>query len=309
MIEVKRCTLKVLENIEQVIFGKQHEIIQILIALLCEGHVLVEDVPGVGKTTLSRAVARSLGCTFARIQCTPDLLPTDLTGVDIFNPKTGEFEFRAGPLHKQIVLADEINRATPKTQSALLECMEERQVTVGNSTYELPRPFLVLATQNPVEYEGTYPLPEAQLDRFFLRVRLGYPSVEAERKLLRRPASMQVEALKQVISIDELREMQQQVRKVHVEESLEGYILELVRTTRKHKDVLLGASPRGSLCLYRASQARAAIEGRDYVLPDDIKAMAVPVLAHRLILTGGAEGGAQERVVEGLLRELEVPLG
>lgn len=300
---------KVLENIERVILGKREEIRHVLVALLCEGHVLVEDVPGVGKTMLSRAVARSFGCSFARVQCTPDLLPTDLTGVNIFNQKTAEFEFRAGPLHNQIVLADEINRATPKTQSALLECMEERQITVDGRTYPLPRPFLVMATQNPIEYEGTFPLPEAQLDRFLLRIKLGYPSAQAESEmLLRQQTAHPIESLEQVVSSAELQAMQAEVRQMHVDDSLRNYIVGLVRQTRESEKVYLGASPRGSLALFRACQALAALHGRSFVTPDDIKQMAVPTLSHRLIGPSESTSGAGDQVVLELLDHHPVPV-
>ncbi len=300
---------KVLENIERVILGKREEIRHVLVALLCEGHVLVEDVPGVGKTMLSRAVARSFGCSFARVQCTPDLLPTDLTGVNIYNQKTSEFEFRAGPLHNQIVLADEINRATPKTQSALLECMEEGQVTVDGTTYVLQKPFIVMATQNPIEYEGTFPLPEAQLDRFLLRIKLGYPDEQAESEMLLRQQTVHpIEALEQVVSAAELQAMQVEARKIHVDDSLRHYVVALVRKTRESEKVYLGASPRGSLALFRACQALAALHGRTFVTPDDIKQMAVPTLSHRLIGPAESASGAGDQVVLELLDHHPVPV-
>jgi MoxR-like ATPase len=281
---------QVIGNVEKVIVGKHDEVELAFIALLCQGHVLIEDVPGVGKTVLAKAFARSVGCTFRRIQFTPDLLPSDVTGVSIYNQRQQEFEYRPGPIVAQVVLADEINRATPKTQSALLECMEERQVTVDGSTYRLPEPFIVLATQNPIEYEGTFPLPEAQLDRFLLRINLGYPSKRDEIAVLtRQQVQHPIEQLQEVISARELAELQQTIRRsIYVDDLISEYIVSLVAETRAHPDIYLGASPRGSLALYRASQARAALAGRDYVLPDDVKALAVPALSHRLIVNPGA---------------------
>jgi MoxR-like ATPase len=280
---------KIAENVEKVIVGK-HDVVQLtVIALLCEGHLLIEDVPGTGKTMLAKSIARSLGCTFRRIQFTPDMLPSDVTGVSVFNQKTREFEFRPGPVMAQIVLTDEINRATPKTQSALLEAMEERQITVDGVTYPMQQPFLVLATQNPIEYEGTFPLPEAQLDRFMLRVNLGYPSDQDEITMLERQQHIHpINNLGQVVSATELVAAQQSIRDVYIDDLVKEYIVRLVKTTRKHPDVYLGASPRGSIALYRTGQARAAILGRDYVLPDDIKALAMVTLAHRLIISPSA---------------------
>lgn len=280
---------RLVENIERVIFGKREAVELAVISLLAQGHLLIEDVPGVGKTMLAKALARSIGGTFRRIQFTPDMLPSDITGVSIFNPGTRSFEFRPGPIMANIVLADEINRATPKTQAALLEAMEERQVSVDGVTYSLPQPFLVLATQNPIEYEGTFPLPEAELDRFMLRIRLGYPSRKDELAILdaqqfRHP----IETLEQVVRLEELRRAQEEIRTVHVSLEVKGYLLEIVERTREHPDVYLGASPRGALALFRAAQARAVLRGRDYVLPDDIKALANPCLAHRLILNPAA---------------------
>ena len=280
---------KVSANVERVILGKPAEVELALIALLCQGHLLIEDVPGVGKTMLARALAKSLGCTFKRIQFTPDMLPTDVTGVSVFNQKTREFEFRPGPVHAQVVLTDEINRATPKTQSALLECMEERQVTVDGVTYPVPQPFLVMATQNPIEYEGTFPLPEAQLDRFMLRIHLGYPAPKDEMAILdAQRLAHPIDAITQVASAEELMSAQGAVREVYVDSLVKEYILGLIEATRKHPDIYLGASPRGSLALYKTSQVRAAIAGRDYVIPDDIKALAEPALAHRLIVSPAA---------------------
>ena len=280
---------KVIANVERVIVGKHHEVRLALVALLCQGHLLIEDVPGTGKTVLAKAIARSLGCTFRRIQFTPDLLPSDVTGLSIFNQKTQEFEFRPGPIMAQIVLADEINRATPKTQSALLECMEERQATIDGVTYKMPAPFLVIATQNPIEYEGTFALPEAQLDRFMLRLQLGYPQPLEEIVILdEQKRTHPIDDLAEVASIDELRAMQEGVREIYVDSAVSDYIVRLVNATRSHPDIYLGASPRGSLALYRAGQAYAALAGRDYVIPDDIKALAVPALAHRTIVKTAA---------------------
>ena len=279
----------ILTNVERVVVGKRAEVELALIALLCEGHVLIEDVPGVGKTVLAKSLSRSIGCSFKRIQFTPDLLPSDVTGVSVFNQKTGEFEFRPGPVISQIVLADEINRATPKTQASLLEAMEERQVTVDGVTHPMPRPFMVLATQNPIEYEGTFPLPEAQLDRFFLRVRLGYPGRLDEIEIVdRQQRSHPIERLSQVATAEDLLSLQSQVKEVTVTPALRGYIVDIVSATREHQEVYLGASPRGSLALFRAAQAKAMLAGRDYVLPDDIKGLAEPVLAHRLIINPSA---------------------
>jgi MoxR-like ATPase len=280
---------KVLANVERVIVGKHHEVRLALVALLCRGHLLIEDVPGTGKTVLAKAIARSLGCSFRRIQFTPDLLPSDVTGLSIYNQKTQEFEFRPGPIMAQVVLADEINRATPKTQSALLECMEERQATIDGVSYPMPDPFLVIATQNPIEYEGTFALPEAQLDRFMLRLRLGYPQPIEEIVILdEQKRSHPLEDLEVVCSVEDLRAMQAAVREVYVDSTVSDYIVRLVNGSRNHPDVYLGASPRGSIALYRAGQALAGLLGRDYVIPDDIKALAEPALAHRLIIKTGS---------------------
>ncbi|MEX0630114.1 MAG: MoxR family ATPase [Chloroflexota bacterium] len=276
-------------NIERVIVGKHAEVRLALVALLCEGHILIEDVPGVGKTMLAKALSRSVGCTFRRIQFTPDLLPSDVTGLSIFNQKTQDFEFRPGPIMAQVVLADEINRATPKTQSALLECMEERQATIDGVSYPMQSPFLVIATQNPIEYEGTFALPEAQLDRFLLRIRLGYPKPMEELVILDEQKRVHpIESVQQVLPLDELRQMQVGVKEIYVDQGVADYIVRLVGATREHPDVYLGASPRGSLHLYKAAQAMAAINGRDYVIPDDVKQLAVPVLGHRLIVRSQA---------------------
>ncbi len=285
MTNLEQTGEKVLANVERVIIGKHHEVRLALVALLCRGHLLIEDVPGTGKTVLAKAIARSLGCSFRRIQFTPDLLPSDVTGLSIYNQKTQEFEFRPGPIMSQVVLADEINRATPKTQSSLLECMEERQATVDGTTYMMPDPFLVIATQNPIEYEGTFALPEAQLDRFMLRLRLGYPQPLEEVVILdEQKRHHPLEELEIVCTVEELRDMQHAIRDIYVDPTVADYIVRLVGATRGHPDVYLGASPRGSIALYRAGQALAGLLGRDYVIPDDIKALAEPALAHRLII-------------------------
>jgi MoxR-like ATPase len=272
-------------NVERVIVGKGPEVRLTLVALLCRGHLLIEDVPGTGKTMLAKAVARSLGCSFRRIQFTPDLLPSDVTGLSIYNQKTQEFEFRPGPIMAQVVLADEINRATPKTQSSLLECMEEHQATIDGTTHPMPSPFIVIATQNPIEYEGTFALPEAQLDRFMLRIRLGYPTAAEEQSIMDQQKLVHpIDDLEEVLSVDELTSLQSAVREVYVDPAVSGYIVRIVNATRTHPDVYLGASPRGSLALYRTAQALAALSGRDYVIPDDVKTLAESALAHRLII-------------------------
>ena len=310
MNNVQAIAEKVIENVEKVIIGKHEEIRLTLVGLLCRGHLLIEDVPGVGKTMLARAIAKSIGCTFRRIQFTPDMLPSDVTGVSVFNQKTREFEFRPGPVMAQIVLTDEINRATPKTQSALLEAMQEQQVTVDGVTYPIPEPFLVLATQNPIEYEGTFPLPEAQLDRFMMRISLGYPSPENEIAILdSQQYAHPVETLEQVIDARELLDVQEKVKEVYVDPLVKEYIVALVNATRNHPDVYLGASPRGSLALYKASRARAAILGRDYTIPDDIKALAMTTLAHRLIVSPSARIKEVDprAVIEETLESVPVP--
>ena len=299
-------------NIEKVIVGKHATVEMAVIGLLCEGHLLIEDVPGVGKTMLARSMAKSLGCTFRRIQFTPDMLPSDVTGVSIFNQESRQFEFRPGPVMAQVVLADEINRATPKTQAALLEAMEERQITVDGVTHALPRPFLVLATQNPIEYEGTFPLPEAQLDRFLLRLKLGYPAEEEEIRVMESQQRRHpIRGLEAVVSEAQIEAAQAAVREVFVSDAVKRYIVALVRATRRHQEVYLGASPRGSLALYRGGQARAAIRGREFVLPDDIKALAPAALAHRIILTPAARLGdvTPEQVVAEILDSTPVPGG
>jgi MoxR-like ATPase len=283
--DVRKVADKIIQNVEQVIIGKPLAIQRTVIGLLAQGHMLTEDVPGVGKTMLAKSLSRSIGCSFKRIQFTPDMLPSDVTGVSVFNQKTREFEFRPGPIHAQIVLTDEINRATPKTQAALLEAMEERQVTVDGTTYPMERPFLVLATQNPIEYEGTFTLPEAQLDRFLLRISLGYPEKEDEIRVLdSQQYQHPVDQIEQVVAVEELLAVQEKIKSVYVDPLIKSYIVELVRQTRRHPDVYLGASPRGSLALYRTSQARAAVQEREYVIPDDIKALTPAALAHRVII-------------------------
>jgi MoxR-like ATPase len=310
MQDVQAIAQEIVDNVEQVIVGK-HEAVQLtIIALLCEGHLLIEDVPGTGKTMLAKSVARSLGCKFRRIQFTPDMLPSDVTGVSVFNQKTVEFEFRPGPVMAQIVLTDEINRATPKTQSALLEAMEERQITVDGVTYPMEEPFLVLATQNPIEYEGTFPLPEAQLDRFMMRISIGYPSTADEITVLDRQQHFHpVTRLGQVVSSEELITAQKRIKDVYIDDLVKEYIVSLVRATRKHPDVYLGASPRGSLALFKTGQARAAILGRDYVIPDDIKALALQTLAHRLIISPSAriKNVDPRAVIQEILDSIPVP--
>ena len=299
------------ESIQKVVVGKSEVIDLAIIALICKGHVLVEDVPGTGKTTMSKALAQSLGCTFNRIQFTPDLMPTDVLGVNFYNQKSGDFEFRSGPIFSQVLLADEINRATPRTQSALLEAMQERQTTVDGVTRHLREPFLVMATQNPVELEGTFPLPEAQLDRFIVRIKLGYPSAEEESDiLLRFERDTILPDLDAVTSEDELVEMQESVTRVRVDDVVRDYIVAVAQSTRTNDSLALGGSPRATLGLYKTSQARAALDGRDFVTPDDVKAMAEPVLAHRLILTSGARlrGILPEQVISGILNTLPVPI-
>jgi MoxR-like ATPase len=299
------------ENIQRVIVGKEDVINLVLAAVLSEGHVLLEDVPGTGKTTLAKAMAASLGCTFRRIQFTPDLLPSDVTGVNYFNQKMQEFEYRPGPILSQIVLTDEINRATPRTQSALLEAMQERQITVDLETMRLPRPFLVMATQNPIELEGTFPLPEAQIDRFLLRIDMGYPTEDEERMILSRfRLEDPLEVLVPVTSPAAVLQMIQQVREVRVEDSVHNYIVQVIRTTREHHEVDLGASPRASMALYRTSQAWAAIAGRDFVVPDDVKRLAPFVITHRIMLSPQMRlrGRKPEEIVTDIVNTVPVPV-
>ena len=300
------------ENLSRVIVGKENTINLTVVAFLCQGHILIEDVPGVGKTMLARSLAKSLGCAFKRIQFTPDMLPSDVTGVSIYNQNTREFEFRPGPLMAQIVLADEINRATPKTQSALLEAMEERQMTVDGTTYDLPAPFMVMATQNPIEYEGTFPLPEAQLDRFLMRIDLGYTSLQNEIRILEEQQIVHpIQDLESVINTDEILAAQKAIKHVYVSDPVKRYIVEMVRETREHPEVYLGASPRGSLGLFRAGQAIAALNERDYVLPDDIKSLAPYVLPHRVVVSPAARltDLSSSKIVREILDSLAVPGG
>jgi MoxR-like ATPase len=312
MSKIQAITAAIVENIENVIIGKRSAVELAVIGLLCQGHLLIEDVPGVGKTVLARSLARSLGCSFSRIQFTPDMLPSDVTGVSIYNQISTQFEFRPGPVMAQIVLADEINRATPKTQASLLEAMEEHQITVDGKTHILPRPFLVLATQNPIEYEGTFPLPEAQLDRFLLRLRLGYPEMDDEIDILERQQYKHpITELQQVVTDSELIKAQEEIKGIYIAPAVKRYIVEVVRQTRQHPDVYLGASPRGSLALFRTGQARAMILGRDYVLPDDIKALVKPALSHRVILGPAARlrDLSTDQVLEEVLNRVPVPGG
>ena len=310
MADVGGFAKRIVANVERAIVGKRQQLILSLVSWLCEGHILLEDVPGVAKTMLARALARSLGCTFKRIQCTPDLLPTDVTGASIFNQKTVEFEFRPGPLFAQVVLADEINRTTPRTQAALLEAMAESRVTVDGVTRQLGPPFLVIATQNPVDHEGTFPLPEAQLDRFLMRFSLGYPAMDEELKMLELlQHAHPIDSIEPVVTAQELVECQQEVREIYVDEKVRRYLMQIVHDTRAHDDVSLGGSPRASIALFRTSQAMAAMRGRNYVLPDDVKWIAGPVLVHRMILkpesrlrkvTAGA-------IVDEIIAEIAVP--
>lgn len=312
MIDVNRLAASLEENIEKVIVGKKDSIRLIIIALLCQGHVLIEDVPGVGKTTLVSALAKSLDLTFRRIQFTPDVLPSDITGFSMYNFKTGEMEFHPGMVMGQVILADEINRTSPKTQSSLLEVMEERQVTVDGKTYPLPEPFIVLATQNPVDYIGTFPLPEAQLDRFFLKVTLGYPSKRQEMLILSRfQYDNPLDSLLPVANKDDILNMQKATREVKVADAIRDYITSLVNMTREHPDLTLGASPRGSLFLMKASQAHALLDGRNYVIPDDVQKMVIPVLSHRLILKPEArlKEMTPERILKSIINTVYVPIG
>ena len=309
--EISGFARRIIDNVEQVIVGKRDPVRLALVALLCEGHILMEDVPGVAKTMLARCLARSLGCSFSRVQCTPDVLPTDITGASIFNQKTGEFEFREGPVFHQVVLADEINRATPRTQSALLEAMGERQVTIDGTTYPMARPFIVIATQNPIEHEGTFPLPEAQLDRFLIRMSVGYPSFPDENTMLERlRLEHPIDSLEQVAAGEELLEAQQAVRDVFVHEKVREYIVRIAQASRRSADLAMGGSPRATLALYRTSQALAAVEGRNYIIPDDVKYCALPVLCHRVILNPESRlrGRKPAEAVEAVLETIPAPV-
>ncbi|MEK4626996.1 MAG: MoxR family ATPase [Solibacillus sp.] len=302
---------KVIRNIEKVMIGKREIAELSIVSLLAGGHVLLEDVPGVGKTMMVRALSKSLGASFKRIQFTPDLLPSDVIGVSVYNPKTLQFEFRPGPIVGNIVLADEINRTSPKTQAALLESMEEGSITVDGETIKLPKPFLVMATQNPIEYEGTYPLPEAQLDRFLLKIKMGYPTKEEEIEVLRRAEkTTPIEQIEAVLTIEDLIELQQQVKEIHVEDNIKEYIVSLAQNTRFHPKIYLGVSPRASIALMRASQAYAFMKGRSYVLPDDVQYLAKFVFGHRIILKPEAryENVKEEQVIESVLRYVHVPV-
>lgn len=311
ILKFKEFRNKLNNNVGKVIIGKNKKIDKIIVAFICSGHVLLEDVPGLGKTKLAKAMAKSMNCSFKRIQFTPDLLPSDLTGIYYYNQKSGDFEFRQGPLLSQFILADEINRATPRTQSSLLECMEERQITVEGNTIKLNRPFFVIATQNPVEQFGTFPLPEAQLDRFFIKLSLGYPEFLEEKDILDRFMEMDpLDSLEAVIDLQDIEYVQENYNKVHVSDEIKNYIIEIINSTRKHRSVELGCSPRASLSLMKGSQALAAISGRDYVIPEDVKEMAVPVLSHRLILKSDINtvSDRAEEVITEILNTLKTPL-
>ena len=308
---IKDTAQKVKENIERVIVGKGEAVELAIIALLCEGHVLFEDVPGLGKTVLAKSLSKSLGCSFRRIQCTPDLLPSDITGTYVFNQKNSDFEFRAGPIISQIVLADEINRATPRAQSAMLEAMQEHQVTAEGDTKILPRPFMVLATQNPIELEGTFPLPEAQLDRFFLKIQIGYPAEEDDHLILSRFRNTDpLDKLESVVTAEELIQMQQDCREVHVAADVEDYIVRVIHATREHAAIELGASPRAMLALYNATQALAALHGRSFVTPDDVKYMVTPVLIHRIIPKSESRlrGYKAESTIQEIINSVFIPV-
>jgi len=310
--EVQQFAQTVIDNVERVIVGKRQAIELVMVALLCEGHVLIEDVPGTGKTMLARAVATSLGLLFKRLQCTPDLLPNDITGVSVFNQRSGEFEFRPGSAFAHVLLADEINRATPRTQSALLECMGERQVTVDGVTHPLSRPFLMLATQNPIEYEGTFPLPEAQLDRFLIKLSVGYPSPAEEGQiLLNLQREHPISAIEQVVDGRRLLDLQRVVWEAHVDDTVRNYVVGLIHATRNHADLALGASPRGSLALFKTAQALAVLRGRDFVIPDDVKVLAVPTLVHRLIVRpeSALRGYTAMRILNDLLQKTPLDIG
>ncbi|MCX7912650.1 MAG: MoxR family ATPase [Dehalococcoidales bacterium] len=310
IIRAQEIAVKIVQNMEKVMVGKTEVVELAVITVLSRGHLLIEDAPGVGKTMLARSLARSINCAFKRIQFAPDMLPGDITGVSVFNQKTGDFEFRPGPIMAQIVLADEINRATPKVQSALLEAMEERQLTVDGVTHRMPSPFHVLATQNPIEYEGTFPLPEAQLDRFMLRISIGYPSAAEEIAIMERQQFVHpIEELTPVLEASDVLALQEVVKHIYVDDLIKEYIVRLVGATRRHPFLYLGASPRGSLALFRASQARALLKGRDYVLPDDVKVLAIPALAHRVLVSsaGQSQGRDARAVIMEILESTPVP--
>ena len=310
VIGAKTIAERLLDNLGRVILGKEGEVQLAVMALMCQGHLLIEDVPGVGKTMLARTIAKSIGGVFRRIQFTPDQLPADITGVSVYNQKTGEFEYRPGLIVAQVVLADEINRASPKTQAALLECMEEHQITVDGITHPMPEPFIVLATQNPIEYEGTFPLPETELDRFLVRLHLGYPGHEQEMGVLEAQRfEHPINRIEQVITQEELMTLQEAVKGIHVETTVRDYIVSIVEATRDQADLYLGASPRGSLALYRLAQARALLDGRDYALPDDVKELVYPALGHRVILSSPARirGRTTAEVIADLLERVPVP--
>jgi len=310
--QIQEFSTKVMDNLKKVIIGKPNVVELVTISLLAQGHILIDDVPGVGKTMLAKALAKSLGCKFRRIQFTPDMLPSDITGVSIYDQSTRKFEFRQGPIFTNVLLADEINRATPKTQSALLEAMEERQITADGITYELAEPFIVLATQNPIEYEGTFPLPEAQLDRFFMKIQIGYPSLADEMKIVNeQKITHPIEGIIPVVSSEEILTNQKTIKNVFISDQINKYIVQIIRSTRENKDIYLGCSPRGSLSLSRAGQIFAAISGRDYVIPDDIKYLVVPILSHRLILqpTARLKNLTSETILSDILNDTEVPGG
>ena len=312
MDQVQEFVSKVIENVEKVIIGKRDVIELLMVSLLCEGHVLIEDIPGVGKTMLARSMAISLGGVFKRLQCTPDLLPNDVIGVSVYNQQTGQFEFRSGPIFVNILLADEINRATPRTQSALLEAMQEQQVSADGVTRPLPRPFLVMATQNPIEYEGTFPLPEAQIDRFLMRLSVGYPSTDDEKYLLTHlQREHPITRLQPVVEGEQLIVLQRQVWEIHVDDTLKDYIVRLVSATRSHPDLILGASPRASLALFKTAQALAAVRGRDHIIPDDIKYLITATMAHRLIIRPESElrGRTSQAILNDIIKSTPLDIG